>query len=129
MATQFPELHPTARTYKAPTWPTSGVRSQSGVASKRLWGSLPTRASLSLEFANITDDATTQILEAYRLAKGSCDSLNVPSIVFSGMGEAVIAEIDADTNLWYFTDTPPTVASVVRGVSTVTVNLQADLRS
>ena len=129
MATNFPELHPTARTYIAPTWPTSGVRSQSGVASKRLWGSLPTRASLSLEFANITDDATTQILEAYRLAKGSCDSLNVPPIVFSGMSEGVLAEIDADTNLWYFTDTPPTVASVVRGVSTVTVDLQADLRT
>ena len=129
MATNFPELHPTARTYKAPIWPTSGVRSQSGVASKRLWGSLPTRASLSLEFANITDDATTQILEAYRLAKGSCDSLNVPPIVFSGMSLGVLAEIDLNTSRWFFTDTPPTVASVVRGVSTVTLDLQADLRS
>lgn len=129
MATDFPELHPTARSYKAPTWPTSGTRSQSGVASKRLWGSLPTRAALALEFANIGDAETAQILDAYKKAKGPCDDLNVPSIVFSGMNEAVIAEIDADTNLWYFTEDPPQVQSVVRGVSTVTVNLQADLRS
>ena len=128
MATNFPELHPTARTYRAPTWPTSGVRSQSGVGSKRLWGSLPTRAALSLEFANIGDTETAQILDAYKNAKGPCDSLNVPSIVFSGMSEAVIAEIDADTNLWYFGNAPR-VQSVVRGVSTVRVDLQADIRS
>jgi hypothetical protein len=50
MAVTFPNIEPTSRSFSAPKWPTTGMTSQSGVTTRRLWGSLPSQAQLSAEF-------------------------------------------------------------------------------
>jgi len=84
MAVTFPNIEPTSRSFSAPKWPTSGITSQSGVTTRRLWGSRPSQAQLSLNFANITDDNAALILAAYNDAKGATTDLTLPSILFNG---------------------------------------------
>jgi len=133
MATTFPSIQPTARRFTAPTWPTSTQTAQSGVITRRLWGSRPSRAVLSLQFNNITDADVSAILDAYNDAQGAIDSLTLPSILFNGADATLTAWLNGSANgaglLWCFTEgSPPSVESVAPGRSSVSVSLTAELR-
>ena len=133
MPTTFPTVQPTSRSFVAPKWPTKTQASQSGVITRRLWGSRPSSAKLSLKFNNISDTSTTEILSAYDTAKGSVDSLTLPSIIFKGASAGLQQWLDASATgaglLWCFSEgTSPQVESVAPGRSNVTVELTAELR-
>jgi len=133
MATAFPTIEPTSRSFAAPSWQTTTQVSQSGVITRRLWGSRPSRATLSLQFNNISDTNTSAILSAYNSAKGSVDSLTLPTILFNGADGTLKTWLDGSATgaglLWCFTEgSPPQVESVAPGRSNVTVSLTAGLR-
>ena len=133
MATIFPSIEPTGRRFTAPTWPTTTQTAQSGVITRRLWGSRPSRAVLSLQFNNISDANVSAILDAYNYAQGSIDSLALPSVLFNGADAMLTAWLNSSANgaglIWCFTEgSPPSVESVAPGRSSVTVNLTAELR-
>ncbi len=133
MATTFPTIQPTSRSFTAPAWQTTTQTSQSGVITRRLWGSRPSRATLSLQFNNISDTNTSAILNAYNTAKGSVDSLTLPAILFNGADATLTTWLNASATgaglLWCFTEgSPPQVESVAPGRSNVTVSLTAELR-
>jgi len=133
MATTFPSIAPTGRSFVAPRWPTQTQTSQSGVITRRLWGSRPSRATLSLQFNNISDTNTSAILNAYNTAKGSVDSLTLPSVLFDGADTTLTSWLNASATgaglLWAFAeDSPPQVESVAPGRSNVSVSLTAELR-
>ena len=133
MATTFPTVQPTRRSFVAPTWPTKTQASQSGVITRRLWGSRPSSAKLSLKFDNINDISTAEILSAYNTAKGSVDSLTLPSIIFNGASTGLQQWLDASATgaglLWSFSEgSPPQVESISPGRSNVAVELTAELR-
>jgi hypothetical protein len=133
MATTFPGIAPTRRSFVAPTWPTKTQASQSGVITRRLWGSKPSQAKLSLTFGNINDTNTTAILIAYNSARGSVDSLTLPTQVFAGADATLQSWLNAWATgtglLWSFSEgTSPQVESVAPGRSNVTVELTAELR-
>ena len=133
MATTFPTIQPTARSFTAPAWQTTTQVSQSGVITRRLWGSRPSRATLSLQFNNISDTNTSAILDAYNSAKGSVDSLTLPDILFNGADNTLKTWLNASATgaglLWCFTEgSPPQVESVAPGRSNVTVSLTAEPR-
>jgi hypothetical protein len=133
MATTFPSLAPTRRSFVAPTWPTTTQASQSGVITRRAWGSRPSQAQLSLTFGNISDTSAAAILSAYNSAKGSVDSLTLPVEIFAGTNAVLKSWLDASATgaglLWCFAEgTSPQVESVAPGRFTVTVELTAELR-
>lgn len=133
MATTFPTVEPTSRSFVSPTWPTKTQASQSGVITRRLWGSRPSRATLNLQFNNISDANASAILNAYNTAKGSVDSLTLPDILFNGADSTLTTWLDASATgaglLWCFTEgSAPKVESVAPGRSNVTVSLTAELR-
>jgi len=133
MATAFPNIAPTGRSFVAPRWPTQTQTSQSGVITRRLWGSRPSRATLGLQFNNISDTNTSAILNAYNTAKGSVDSLTLPSVLFDGADATLTSWLNASATgaglLWAFAeDSPPQVESVAPGRSNVSVSLAAELR-
>ena len=132
MAVTFPSIEPTARSFTAPKWQTSGVTSQSGVTTRRLWGSRPSQGQLSLTFANITDDNAALILAAYHSAKGATTDLTLPSIVFNGASSNLTNWLNTSSTgagmKWFFSEDPPSVESVAPGRSSVRVNLIAELR-
>lgn len=132
MAIAFPSLTPSSRNITAPTWPTTSSTSQSGIKSKRLWGSKPSQLTLALSFDNISDVNATTILAAYQAAKSGVLELDVPTEVYGGLS-ATLSGWVADTSTgsgmkWYFSDEPPTVENVAPGLSSVRVTLVAELR-
>jgi hypothetical protein len=133
MATTFPAVQPTSRRFVAPTWPTKTQVSQSGVITRRLWGSRPSQAKLSLTFGNVNDTNTAAILSAYNSAKGSVDSLTLPTQIFAGADATLQSWLNASATgaglLWSFSEgSSPQVESVAPGRSNVAVELTAELR-
>lgn len=132
MTVNFPSIEPTSRSFSAPTWPTTSSVSQSGVTTRRLWGSRPSNARLSLTFANINDANTSAILNAYHLAKGSSVDLSLPAPLFNGASETLKNWLNTSSTgagmTWHFSDEPPSVESVAPGRSTVQLTLVAELR-
>lgn len=130
MATTFPSLTPSSRSFSPATFPITKTRSQGGVTTRRVWASLPNDARLSLSFNNITDEFAYEILNCYKNAKGSLDKLTLPALIFEGAAtDLKIFLQQSNTGLsWHFTDdNPPRVESVLPGVSSVTVDLTATL--
>jgi hypothetical protein len=132
MTVTFPTLEPTSRSFVAPRWPTSGITSQSGVTTRRLWGSRPSQAQLSLSFDNISDDNAGLIVAAYNSAKGATTELTLPNVLFNGASAALTGWLNTTSTgagmKWFFSDEPPTVESVAPGRSSVRVALVAELR-
>lgn len=108
------------------------MRSQSGVTTRRLWGSRPSEARLALTFANISDDNAALIAKAYNDAKGPNTDLSLPAILFQGASTTLTTWLNTSATgagmKWYFTEDPPSIDSVAPGRSTVSVNLVAELR-
>ena len=132
MSVTFPNIEPTSRNFVAPRWPTTGITSQSGVTTRRLWGSRPSQAQLSLKFGNITDDNAALIVQAYNDAKGASIDLVLPSQLFNGAsanltGWLTTASTGAGMK-WFFAEEPPVVESIAPNRSSVDVKLVAELR-
>ena len=133
MTTEFPSIEPSARNFKPPVFPVKSHVSQSGVTTRRLFASLPSRAELRLEFSNITDTNVTSIMTAYKTAKGALDDLSLPSVVFNGADTNLSAYLDGSSFAaglkWCFAEgSPPSVTSVAPGRSNVSVSLVGELR-
>lgn len=132
MVVTFPSIAPTARSFTAPKWPTSGITSQSGVTTRRLWGSRPSQAQLNLSFNNISDDNAALIAAAYNSAKGATVELTLPAVIFDGASSTLKAWLDTSATgagmQWFFSDEPPNIESVAPGRSSVQINLVAELR-
>lgn len=132
MAVTFPSIEPTSRSFVAPKWPTTGTTSQSGATTRRLWGSRPSQAQLTLGFANITDDNAALILAAYNDAKGATTDLSLPAIIFNGASGNLTGWLNTASNgagmKWFFSEDPPSVESVAPGRSSINIRLVAELR-
>lgn len=133
MAVTFPSIEPTGRSFTAPRWPTSGITTQSGVTTRRLWGSRPSQARLSLSFNNITDANAALITKAYNDAKGATTDLTLPTELFAGASSTLTTWLDGSATgaglRWFFSEDPPTVESgSVPGRSNVNLTLVAELR-
>jgi hypothetical protein len=132
MEVTFPSIEPTSRSFTAPRWPTTGITSQSGVTTRRLWGSLPSRAQLSLSFDNISDDNAALILAAYHSAKGATTELLLPTVLFNGASGTLAGWLNTTSTgaglKWFFAEEPPSIESIAPNRSSVRVALVAELR-
>jgi hypothetical protein len=102
------------------------------VTTRRLWGSRPSQAQLTLGFANITDDNAALILAAYNDAKGATTDLSLPAIIFNGASGNLTGWLNTASNgagmKWFFSEDPPSVESVAPGRSSINIRLVAELR-
>ena len=129
---------PTSRSFRAGEWPVTTATSQSGVRSKRLWGSLPNSSALRLGYRNIPDDTAKDFIASWNQTKGGLDYLETASgngiqstdLMFAGMSTAMKAEILSATAgaRWTYASRPE-VESVAPNISTVTIELIAEPRS
>lgn len=133
MATAFPAIQPTSRAFRAPQWPVTGLRSQQGMTTLRLWASLPSEGELALGFQNISDDNATLIMAAYESARGPVDNLTLPAIIFNGMSANLLTYINNATInnglTWHFSASEaPQLQSITCDIASVSVLLTAQLR-
>jgi len=125
MAT-FPAVTPTALDFTAPEFPVRAQTSLGGVVTRRLFGNRGSKSVLSLSFDNLLDSVAVQFFDAWNDARGSLDSVTVPSAVFDGADTALTAYLSdgGDALTWHFAQ-PPQVQRVKPGISSVRVTLEA----
>lgn len=129
MPVAFPNLKPTERDYRPPSYAVTGTRSQSGVVSKRLWGSLPGDAELRLGFRVISTDRAADLVEAWDATKGGIDFLILPSSILSGVGPRLAQVILPSSGplRWTFAE-PPAIGFIGPVWSSAQVRLVGELR-
>ena len=128
----YPVITPSSRQFKAPQFPVTSVVSQSGATTRRLWGSRPVQAELSMTYRNITDDQAAAIVGHYNDCKGSITKVTLPDATWDGASSDLKSYLKLDdygTGIdWFFAATP-TVDNIFPGVSTVQVKLIGEIRA
>ena len=128
----YPEITPSSRQFKAPSFPVTSVVSQSGATTRRLWGSRAVQAELSMTYRNVTDDQAAAIVEHYDDCKGPITKASLPDATWDGASSDLRKYLklnDYGTGIdWYFAS-PPTVDNIFPGVSTVQVRLIGEIRA
>ena len=128
----YPAITPSSRQFKAPQFPVTAVVSQSGATTRRLWGSRPVQAELSLTYRNIGDDDAAAIVGHYDDCKGSIAKASLPNATWDGASADLKSYLKLDdygTGIDWFFSSAPTVNGVFPGVSTVQVKLIGEIRA
>lgn len=153
MASTFPAMKPTARSFTMGDYPSKTYTSLSGVIFKRAFGNKATNYRLDLTFKNIADTVQLRdgsgtvkdIVDHFRtVTNGTFKSFTLPLKVFAGLYSDAPTEDNnedynkrEDDNLnptirrpdsisWRYAE-PPKVQSVKSGMSTVTVKLIGEI--
>lgn len=135
MASKFPAIRPTSRTFTMGDYPTKTYTSLSGAIFKRAFGNRQTGYTLNLTFRNIGDTSelrslsgtAKQIIDHYNSVDGTYDKFNLPDRMFAGMDDGLETLIQAPSNISWRYAAPPQVESVKTGVSTVIVSFIGEL--
>ena len=135
MASKFPAIRPTTRTFTMGDYPSKTYTSLSGVIFKRAFGNRQTGYTLNLTFRNIGDTSelrsysgtAKQIIDHYNSVDGTYGKFTLPDRMFAGMDDGLESLIQAPTDISWRYAAPPQVQSVKAGVSTVTVRLVGEL--
>lgn len=127
---EFPDLRPTGRSYSPGTYPQNEFRAQNGATTVVRYGNRRVNSELSLSFENISDSDVTQILHNYEQVNAGWHWIR-----FKDRDAAVgtttelgqfIKEIGGSGLRWRYAE-PPTVTSVMRGISNVECRFTAYL--
>ncbi len=118
----FPSLTPTARQFDPGDYPIKTFNAQSGAEVRILYGNQRTKMKLSLSFANITDANAELFIDHFDEVDGSFSTFDLPDEALDGWSGTSDALQAPGSNEWRY-ESPPQIASVRPGLSTVTVNL------
>jgi len=125
----FPAIKPTARSYEPGDYPIQRYRTLSGAVWKRSFGNKRVGASLSLEFANISDDEAAQILAHYDEQGGTFYRFVIPTVLLAGSSAKLQTVLALPPNLLWAYESGVSVKAVFPGVSTVSVRLIGEVRN
>lgn len=128
MTVSFPALRPTSRSYTAPEFAMVNPAYVNTIPYPRLLGSKPGKAKLSLSFENIPDGDAALIIASWMNSLTGYLPVSLPPEIVSGIEDSALAtRIQTGQHLdWYF-DGPPKQNSVIKGISTVQVELIGDI--
>lgn len=118
----FPSLTPTSRQFDSGDYPMKTYSAQSGAEVRILYGSQRTKMKLGLSFENIADASAELFLDHFDEVKGGFSTFDLPEEALKGWTGTAEALQASGSNKWRY-ESPPQVASVRPGLSTVTVNL------
>jgi hypothetical protein len=125
----FPTLKPTARSFQLGQYPVKTYRALSGAVVRRSFGNKPFGDTLELEFANVPEATVNTIIDHYNVQQGGTLGFGLPADdIFAGYGDALQARAINGDNLEWFYAEPPSISSVIKDISTVTVRLVGEMR-
>lgn len=124
---RFPALKPTARSFRLGDYPSKTYRALSGYIVKRSFGNRSTGYQLELEFQNINETDLNEILGHYLGEQGTLTSFTLPTSIFAGYTSTTYDQIQAPEDIEWFYAEAPNVQSVIKGISTVRVQLIGEL--
>lgn len=137
MASTFPSMKPSARSFTMGDVPSTTYTSLSGVVFRRAYGNKQTGHTLNLTFKNVGDTSelksgagtAKEIVEHYNDCNGTFESFKLPDKIFDGMGSSLEGLIQAPSDVKWRYAAAPSVQSVIGGVSTVSVRLIGELEA
>lgn len=126
MAT-FPAIKPTSRRFVLGEYPTKTYRALSGKLTRRNFGNKAFGHTIELSFDNVKEAAVQSIINHYNDQLGITEGFGLPTEVFAGLSSSTRNLLRSpDTTLWYYVE-PPSIDSVYRDLSTVSVRLVAEI--
>ena len=128
-AVSFPALVPSSRSYSPGVFPEQRFQAQNGAVVRVRYGNQRYSSSLSLTFANITDANAALILQNYVDVMDDDNYAEfTTSNVAAGADESLTPWIRETNSIlkWKYAS-PPSVASVKPGLSTVTCEFIGEL--
>jgi hypothetical protein len=123
----FPSFKPTARSFALGQYPIKTYRALSGATIRRSFGNKPAGYTLDLEFANVSEATVNDICDHYNNQGGGTLSFVVPAIVFSGYTSTLQGKVRTPAGIEWLYAGPPSINSVIKGISTVTVQLVGEI--
>lgn len=127
MAATFPSIKPARRRYKLGSYPVKTYRALNGATVKRAFGNKPFGYTLELEFINLANSETKQILDHYISTKSGFERFAIPVELFADMTTGLTGLIQAPSGiLWEYANAPD-VQFVYKGRDTVAVSLIGEL--
>ena len=124
----FPALKPSARSFQLGQYPVKTYRAMSGAVVRRSFGNKPFGYTLELEFANVPEATVNIIIDHYNGQQGGTLGFVIASEILAGYSITLQNKtIYASGIEWLYAD-PPSVSSVIKGISTVTVKLVGEMR-
>lgn len=138
MARKFPAMKPSSRSFQMGELPVKTYRALSGVTVRRVFGNKQLGYTLTLEYKNIADSGgellrgtgrAVDIIDHYNDVSTTLGTFELPDKVFAGMTDRLESKIQQPySNLrWRYAE-PPTIKSVIEGVSTVSVKLVGEIK-
>jgi hypothetical protein len=124
-AIAFPDIRPTGRKYSPGSYPKNEFQALNGATTILRYGNRRSQSELSLEFANISDDRTAEILQSYedQNAGDNWVTFTADNGLAGAGSELAIYLGEAVSGLrWRYAE-PPSVDSVAPGRSTISVKL------
>lgn len=123
----FPALRPTARSFQLGQYPVKTYRAMSGAVVRRSFGSRPYGFTLDLEFRNVPDATVNLIIDHYNTQGGGTLGFGIPGIVFAGYSSTVMSKIGKPAGIEWLYAEPPSVSTVLKDISTITVRLVGEI--
>lgn len=127
MSRSFPAIKPSGRSVTLGVYPTKVYRSLAGTTVKRSFGNRPHGFQLQLQFANISDDITAQIIDHYNDTGAGFTRFTLPAALFAGMDGTLRGKLQAPGGIRWEYQEPPQIESVYSGRNTVTVALAGEI--
>lgn len=124
---QFPSIKPSQRQFTFGEYPTKTYRALSGAVLRRSFGNRPFNYSLSLSFENVKESVVAAIFDHYHGQQGTLEGFTLPDALFAGLSSTIISRMKAPSSLAWFYAESPSIESVQRDLSTVSIQLVADI--
>lgn len=128
-AIAFPNLKPSTRSYSPGEFASTEFKALNGAITKLRYGNRRHNSTLSLTFANISDDNAVLILDHYNLITltGDWASFSTTSAA-AGASAALVPWLEESVSglRWRYAS-PPNVSSVKKGLSTIQCEFIANL--
>jgi hypothetical protein len=100
----------------------------SGAVVRRSFGNKAFGYTLDLEFANIPEATVNTIIDHYNGQQGGTLGFIIATAVFAGYTVTLQGKVRNPSGIEWLYAEPPSVSSVIAGISTVTVKLVGEMR-
>ena len=124
----FPALTPTARSFQLGQYPVKTYRAMSGATLRRSFGNRAFGHTLDLQFDNVPEATVNTIIDHYNTQGGGTIGFALPATVFAGYSADLRNRAQNPTGIEWLYAEPPSVSSVLRDRSSVTVKLIGEIR-
>lgn len=125
----FPSLRPTTRRFVPPKHAIYVSSSQNGTKVRTLIGNTPANSELALSYENIPNTTAAEILSIFD-RHDTIKPVELPAEVFAGSSGSLQTQQDLSaSDLDWFFAAPPTVRSVITGISSVDLSFRGRRKS